>query len=123
MRMGVALRQFAAARERRLADDRDVGVLGDEQRFEAAVLQRARQLDDVDAVIGGKVKNPDLHVLPPRKVGAASFRRPRSRPVRATAPPRRSRAATTLLRSPAPPDQRDRLWPARSVMSARPRRN
>src|SRR5438270_8133707 len=67
MRMGVALRQFAAARERRLAADRDMGVLGDEQRFKAAVLQRARQLDDVDAVICRKVKNPDLHVLLSKK--------------------------------------------------------
>src|SRR5437764_5435192 len=78
MRMGVALRQFAAARERRLAADRDVGVLGHEQRFKAALLECARQLDDVDAVIGGKVKNPDFHVLLSKKVVPRKSVRPAS---------------------------------------------
>ena len=44
----VALGQLAAAGEGRLAAGRDVGVLGHEQRIEAAVLQRLRQLRDVD---------------------------------------------------------------------------
>jgi hypothetical protein len=41
-------------REGRLAAERDVGVLGHEQRIEAAVLQRLGQLGDVDAVVGRK---------------------------------------------------------------------
>jgi len=65
--MGIALRQFAAARERALAADRDVGVLGHEQRFEAALLERSRQFDDVDAVIGREIENADPHVVPPEE--------------------------------------------------------
>ena len=59
--VGVALGQLAAARERRLAAERNVGVLGHEQRIEAALLERPGQLGDVDAVVGGKIESTDLH--------------------------------------------------------------
>jgi hypothetical protein len=55
MRVRIALRQFAAARGRRAPADRDVGVLGYEQRLEPALFKRPRQLGDVDAVIDRKI--------------------------------------------------------------------
>jgi hypothetical protein len=60
--VGVALRQVTAARERALAAHRDVGVLGHEQRFETALFERLRQLDNVDAVIGREIENADPHM-------------------------------------------------------------
>ena len=65
MRVRVALGQFAAAREWRAPADRDVRVLADEQRLEAARFERARQLGDLDAVIGRKMKNANAHAQPP----------------------------------------------------------
>jgi hypothetical protein len=62
VRMGITLRQLAAARKRALAACRDVGVLGHEQRFEAAIFERAREFGDVDAVIGREIENADPHV-------------------------------------------------------------
>ena len=53
----------AAAGKRALSADRDVGVLRHEQRFEAALLQRRRQLRDVDAVIDRKVEDADFHLM------------------------------------------------------------
>ena len=57
----IALGQLAAAREGRAAAHRDVGVLADEERVEAARLDRLRQLADIDAVIGRKVEDADEH--------------------------------------------------------------
>jgi len=65
--MGIALRQFAAARERALAADRDVGVLGHEQRFKTAFFERLRQFGDVNAVIGREIENADPHAVPPEE--------------------------------------------------------
>jgi hypothetical protein len=38
-----------------------VGVLAEEQRLEAARLERARELGDVDAVVGRKIKGANQH--------------------------------------------------------------
>ena len=63
--MGVALGQLAAAGERRAAADRDMGVLGHEQRIEAAILERAPELGEVDSVVGGKIESPYAHRTSP----------------------------------------------------------
>ena len=61
VRMLVALGQLAPARKRRAPADGDVGVLAYEQRFKAALLERTRQLGDVDAVVGREVVDANLH--------------------------------------------------------------
>jgi hypothetical protein len=55
----------AAAGERRAAAQRDMGVLGHEQRIEAAILERASQLGEVDAVVGRKIESPYAHRASP----------------------------------------------------------
>jgi hypothetical protein len=61
--VGVAVlaRQLAAAGIRRRAADRDVRVLGDEQRLEPVLLDHPRQLVRLDRVLGGKREDADLH--------------------------------------------------------------
>ncbi len=61
VRVGVAFGQLAAAGEGRLPAERNMGVFGHVKRAEAAILQRLRQLGDVDAVIDGKIENPYIH--------------------------------------------------------------
>src|SRR5271167_2814119 len=41
-----------------------MGVLTHKERFEAARFDRARQLTDIDAVVGRKVENADEHGNP-----------------------------------------------------------
>src|SRR6185312_13157847 len=71
VRVRIALGQLAAAAERRLAAGRDVGVLGDVERVEAAIFERARQLGDVDAVIGREIEGANPHSFTSN--GAASL--------------------------------------------------
>ena len=47
-----------------LGEGGDVGVLGDEQRLEAAVLQRPAEGPDVDAVPGGEGADAEPHEAP-----------------------------------------------------------
>ena len=55
-----------AAGPGRAAARRDVGVLGHEERLEAALLEGARQVVDADRVLGREDEGADLHALPPR---------------------------------------------------------
>src|SRR5581483_4266302 len=55
----------AAAGKRCAPADGDVGVLAHEQGLEAAILQRPRQLGDVDAVVGREVVGTYLHAVSP----------------------------------------------------------
>ena len=54
-------RQLATGRVRRLPADRDVGVLGDEQRVETPLLQRAPQHVRPDALVGDERGDPEPH--------------------------------------------------------------
>src|SRR5262249_7298712 len=64
VRVGVALGELAAGRKGRAVADRDMGVLAREQRRDAARLERARKLSDLDAVIGREMECADEHGLP-----------------------------------------------------------
>src|SRR5262249_59779368 len=64
--MRIALGQLAAGGERRLAAERNVRVLRDEQRIKTAILERPRELGDVDAVVDREVESTDTHCDPPR---------------------------------------------------------
>ena len=66
----IALGQFTAAGKGRAPAHGYVRVLGHEQRIEAALLERTRQLGDVDPVVGRKIENPYTHKSPPRMVAA-----------------------------------------------------
>ena len=50
-----------AARERRAPAGGDVGVLRNEQRLEAALLGRARQLVGPDRIVGGEHADSEIH--------------------------------------------------------------
>src|SRR5581483_11524188 len=65
VRVLVALGQLAAPGERGAPADGDVGVLAHEERFKAAILQRPRQLGDVDAVVGREIIGTYLHAVSP----------------------------------------------------------
>ena len=83
--MRIALGQLAAAGERRAPAERDVGVLGHEQRIETAILERTRQFGEVDAVVGRKIENTYAHrvsplhlLLEPDDIGYLNVTPPRS---------------------------------------------
>ena len=57
----VLLRQLAAAGEGGAPAHRNMGVLGDEERLEAARLGLAGQLVDADRVVGGEDADADVH--------------------------------------------------------------
>src|SRR5262249_19923500 len=61
VRVFVALRQLSAAGKRGAPAHRNVRVLTHEQRFKAALLERTRELGDVDAVVGWEVVRANLH--------------------------------------------------------------
>src|SRR5262249_28478336 len=66
--MRIAFGQFAAAGIGRAPAHRDMRVLAHEQRFEAALLERARQFVDRDAVVGRKMKGANQHSPPIQRV-------------------------------------------------------
>ena len=63
--VGVAVlhRELAAGRVRRLAARGDVGVLGNEERLEAVLLDQTRQLIRLGRVVGGECEDADLHAV------------------------------------------------------------
>ena len=67
----VLARQLAADRVRGLAAGRDVGVVGEEQRLEGALLDHPRQGRRVDALVGGEVADRELHAPEPTAAVAA----------------------------------------------------
>src|SRR5438094_4462336 len=112
VRVPVLLRQRRPARPRAPPRDRDVGVLREPERFEAAGLDRARQVVDAHRIVGGEHDDAQVHALryrsAPRRVkwhvrsrgaGVGSGRpwttttSPRSGPT-TTAPSTRPRACT-----------------------------
>ncbi len=72
----VLLGQRLAAGEGRAPADRDVGVLGDEERLEAARFGLAGQLVDADRVVSGEDADADVHGILP-----GTWNGPRSREV------------------------------------------
>ena len=61
MRMGVPLRQFAAAWKRRAPARWNVGVLGHVERGKAALFEGSREFGDVDPVIGREIEDAYAH--------------------------------------------------------------
>jgi hypothetical protein len=59
--VGVLLGERFAARERGATARRDVGVLGHEQRLEAALLGGAGELVGADRVVGGEHADTQMH--------------------------------------------------------------
>src|SRR5262249_25419066 len=72
--MRIALGQLAAAGIGRAPAHRDMRVLAHEQRVEAALLERARQFVDRDAVVGRKMKGANQHSPPIQRVMPAAPR-------------------------------------------------
>ena len=72
--MRIALGQLAAAGIGRAPAHGDMRVLAHEQRVEAALLERARQFVDRDAVIGRKMKGTNQHSPPIQRVMPAAPR-------------------------------------------------
>ena len=102
---GSSVCEYAAAarpaRPRRPATDRDVRVLGHEQRFEAALLERPGDLDDGHRVVGGEIVEPDLHrraLLPSGPSGYAAAG-PGGRPPPPCSPDRSYRAPSDPAQS------------------------
>jgi hypothetical protein len=62
VRVPILLRQVTTARPRGLPARRDMRVLGQEQRLEAALFQCGGQLVHSDAVIGGEDEDADMHI-------------------------------------------------------------
>ena len=67
--VAVLARQLAAAGVGRVAADRDVGVLGEEERVEPALLGQAPEPNRVDRVLGDERAEPDVHQPPPQRIG------------------------------------------------------
>ena len=65
VRVPVLLRQLAAGRVRRLAARRDVRVLREPQRLEAALLAGAREVVGADGVVGREDGDAELHASTP----------------------------------------------------------
>ena len=110
VRVAVLRRQLAAARVGRGAVHRDVRVLGEEQRLEAALLHHPRERPRLDGVVGWEHRDSVAHArLSPRTTGRGGSRRspvsPRRGPRRA---PGRCRSASVPRGSP-----RRRARPAR----------